>query len=110
MTAAIDIGPASGPLPTGTPPCKASAEMAAPSILPEIEAANAKYAASFGDKANLALPPSRHFALLVCMDGARDKQAGHRSPALDQAPVDLKCAWAPMQARSARGFHRLSYK
>lgn len=30
--------------------------------------ANAHYAENFGDKANLALPPSRKFAILTCMD------------------------------------------
>ena len=40
--------------------------------------ANAAYAASFGEKANLALPPSRHFAILTCMDARLDpaKYAG----------------------------------
>ena len=36
-------------------------------ILDEVLAANAKYAESFGDKGNLPLPPSRHFAILTCM-------------------------------------------
>lgn len=30
--------------------------------------ANDQYAKDFGDKANLALPPARHFAILTCMD------------------------------------------
>jgi carbonic anhydrase len=37
-------------------------------ILQEVLAANARYAASFGDKGQLALPPARHFAILTCMD------------------------------------------
>ena len=37
-------------------------------ILDEVLAANAKYAENFGDKHNLPLPPSRHFAILTCMD------------------------------------------
>jgi hypothetical protein len=37
-------------------------------ILDEVLAANAKYAENFGDKGNLPLPPSRHFAILTCMD------------------------------------------
>ena len=47
-------------------------------ILDEVLAANAKYAESFGDKANLPLPPSRHFAILTCMDARLDpaKYAG----------------------------------
>ena len=40
--------------------------------------ANAKYAAEFGEKAELALPPARHFAILTCMDARLDpaKYAG----------------------------------
>jgi carbonic anhydrase len=47
-------------------------------VLDEVLAANAKYAENFGDKANLALPPSRHFAILTCMDARLDpaKYAG----------------------------------
>jgi hypothetical protein len=37
-------------------------------ILEEVLAANAHYAASFGDEANLSLPLSRQFAILTCMD------------------------------------------
>ena len=48
------------------------------SILDEVLAANAQYAATFGDKGNLPLPPGRHFALLTCMDARLDpaKYAG----------------------------------
>ena len=44
----------------------------------ELLHANAAYAAGFGKKANLALPPSRHFAILTCMDARLDpaKYAG----------------------------------
>ena len=47
-------------------------------ILSEVLAANAKYSASFGEKAKLALPPARHFAVLTCMDARLDpaKYAG----------------------------------
>ena len=47
-------------------------------ILDEVLAANARYAASFGGKGKLALPPSRHFAILTCMDARLDpaKYAG----------------------------------
>lgn len=41
-------------------------------ILNEVLAANAKYAADFGDKGNLSLPPARHFAILTCMDARLD--------------------------------------
>jgi carbonic anhydrase len=48
------------------------------SVLPEVLAANDAYAASFGDKGTLALPPARHFAILTCMDARLDpaKYAG----------------------------------
>jgi carbonic anhydrase len=42
------------------------------SILDEVLAANAQYAATFGDKGNLPLPPGRHFAILTCMDARLD--------------------------------------
>jgi len=47
-------------------------------ILNEVLAANDAYAAAFGDKANLPLPPGRHFAILTCMDARLDpaKYAG----------------------------------
>ncbi|PWB93981.1 beta-class carbonic anhydrase [Methylosinus sporium] len=47
-------------------------------ILAEVLAANDKYAADFGDKAQLALPPARRFAILTCMDARLDpaKYAG----------------------------------
>lgn len=47
-------------------------------ILDEVLAANGKYAADFGDKGNLPLPPARRFAILTCMDARLDpaKYAG----------------------------------
>ncbi|MBY0563030.1 MAG: carbonic anhydrase [Hyphomonadaceae bacterium] len=44
----------------------------------EVVAANAAYAADFGDKGALALPPARGFAILTCMDARLDpaKYAG----------------------------------
>jgi len=47
-------------------------------ILDEVLAANARYAENFGAKGNLPLPPSRHFAILTCMDARLDpaKYAG----------------------------------
>ena len=41
-------------------------------ILNEVLAANERYAGSFGDKANLAMPPGRRFAVLTCMDARLD--------------------------------------
>lgn len=47
-------------------------------ILNEVLAANESYAASFGAKSQLALPPARRFAILTCMDARLDpaKYAG----------------------------------
>ncbi|MGA8960562.1 MAG: carbonic anhydrase, partial [Pseudolabrys sp.] len=41
-------------------------------ILQEVLAANQAYAASFGDKGKLAMPPARRFAILTCMDARLD--------------------------------------
>jgi carbonic anhydrase len=38
----------------------------------EILSANAHYAADFGDKSLLAMPPARRFAILTCMDARLD--------------------------------------
>lgn len=48
------------------------------STLNEVLQANEQYAAAFGDKGQLALPPARHFAILTCMDARLDpaKYAG----------------------------------
>jgi carbonic anhydrase len=47
-------------------------------ILGEVLDANGKYAAGFGNKGDLALPPARRFAILTCMDARLDpaKYAG----------------------------------
>jgi carbonic anhydrase len=47
-------------------------------IVEEVTAANAAYAADFGDKADLVMPPARQFAILTCMDARLDpaKYAG----------------------------------
>src|SRR5271169_5667383 len=41
-------------------------------IRDEVLAANVAYAASFGDKGKLAMPPARRFAALTCMDARLD--------------------------------------
>ncbi len=38
----------------------------------EILTANADYVATFGEKANLPMPPGRHFLVLTCMDARLD--------------------------------------
>jgi len=41
-------------------------------ILAEVLEANRRYAAEFGDKGKLAMPPARRFAILTCMDARLD--------------------------------------
>src|SRR5712691_11720153 len=41
-------------------------------IVDEVLAANTAYAATFGDKSRLPMPPGRHFAILTCMDARLD--------------------------------------
>lgn len=41
-------------------------------LLAEVLTANSHYAESFGEKAHLALPPARKFAILTCMDARLD--------------------------------------
>ena len=47
-------------------------------VLDEVLTANASYAADFGDKSELPMPPGRSFAILTCMDARLDpaKYAG----------------------------------
>src|ERR1700756_5049284 len=47
-------------------------------VLQEVLSANNAYAANFGAKSQLPLPPGRHFAILTCMDARLDpaKYAG----------------------------------
>jgi len=41
-------------------------------VLDEVLAANTSYVRSFGNKANLPMPPGRRFAILTCMDARLD--------------------------------------
>jgi carbonic anhydrase len=41
-------------------------------ILSEVLEANAAYSANFGERAKLAIPPARRFAVLTCMDARLD--------------------------------------
>jgi carbonic anhydrase len=41
-------------------------------VLQEVLGANQRYAADFGEKAKLAMPPARRFAILTCMDARLD--------------------------------------
>lgn len=47
-------------------------------IVEQVLSANAEYAADFGDKSELPMPPARQFAILTCMDARLDpaKYAG----------------------------------
>jgi len=48
------------------------------SVRQEVLTANARYAATFGEKSKLTIPPARHFTILTCMDARLDpaKYAG----------------------------------
>ena len=48
------------------------------SVRQEVLKANASYAATFGEKGKLTIPPTRHFTILTCMDARLDpaKYAG----------------------------------
>lgn len=59
--------------------------------------ANNQYAADFGDKGKLAMPPARRFAILTCMD-ARLDPAKYAGPAEGDAPRDPQCR-RPRQRR-----------
>jgi carbonic anhydrase len=52
--------------------------MSMSAVLSEVLDANAQYAAGFGDRGSLPLPPARRFAILTCMDARLDpaKYAG----------------------------------
>jgi carbonic anhydrase len=41
-------------------------------IYNEVMAANRRYAENFGVRAELPMPPARHFAILTCMDARLD--------------------------------------
>jgi carbonic anhydrase len=41
-------------------------------VLQDVLAANERYSAEFGEKARLAMPPARQFAILTCMDARLD--------------------------------------
>ena len=43
-----------------------------PDVRGEVLEANRRYAAAFGDKGSLAMPPARHFAILTCTDARLD--------------------------------------
>ena len=46
--------------------------MSKSSVVQSVEKANTEYAAQFGDKGKLPLPPGRRFAVLTCMDARVD--------------------------------------
>src|SRR5260370_3898811 len=54
------------------PPHSQQKELLMSAVLDQVLAANARYAAAFGDKGSLALPPARRFAVLTCMDARID--------------------------------------
>ena len=71
------------------------------SVRPEVLAANDTYAASFGQRSALALPPARHFAILTCMD-ARLDPAKYAGLAEGDAHVIRNAGGAPAMTPSGR--------
>jgi carbonic anhydrase len=70
-------------------------------VLDEVLAANDAYAAAFGDKGGLTLPPTRRFAILTCMDARLDpaKFAGLKE---GDATLSAMRVGAPAMMPSAR--------
>ena len=66
-------------------------------ILAEVLGANEEYAATFGAKSELALPPARGFAILTCMD-ARLDPAKYAGLSEGDAQVNSQCR-RPSQRR-----------
>ena len=71
------------------------------SVLDEVLRANDRYAAEFGEKSNLTLPPARRFAILTCMD-ARLDPAKYAGLTEGDAHVIRNAGGAPATTRSAR--------
>ena len=68
----------------------------------EVLAANATYAKTFGDKAKLAMPPARRFAILTCMDAASPKATRMSSATPAAAPATTPSArWSSRTSCSA---------
>ena len=55
-------------------------------LLNEILAANAAYAAGFGPRGRLAMPPARRLAILTCMDARLDPAKFRRRTGAIAAP------------------------
>jgi len=71
------------------------------SIVDEVLKANDEYAATFGPRAELALPPARGFAILTCMD-ARLDPAKYAGLAEGDAHVIRNAGGRPATTRSGR--------
>ena len=90
----------------------AAAAPAPTALHTEVLAANAAYAATFGAKAALAMPPARRAAFLVCMDARLDvakfaglrrvRVARARARAHAKASASLTPAFLLLAARATR--------
>jgi hypothetical protein len=56
----------------GSPQPNSEQEIVMANVVAEVLDANNRYAAAFGEKGKLPLPPARHFAILTCMDARLD--------------------------------------
>ena len=70
-------------------------------ILKEVPAANEAYAADFGDKGELPMPPGWRFAILTCMDACLDP-AKYAGLAEGDAHVIRNAGGGPAMTPSAR--------
>jgi hypothetical protein len=69
-------------------------------ILDEVLQANEKYAASFGDKGKLPLPPARKFAILTCIDARLhpSKYAGLAEGDAHDSAISRAASWTTSRA------------
>ena len=64
------------------------------SVLQEVLKANAGYAAAFGVKSKLTIPPARHFTILTCMEGRTARATRCRERGLPRMGVYVSFALA----------------
>ena len=70
--------------------------------LDDVLTANQAYAADFGDKGSLPLPPARRFAILTCMDARLDPAKFAGLTEGDAHVIRNAGGGAPATMRSAR--------
>ena len=74
------------------------------SVLADVLEANDRYATSFGDKGELALPPARRFALLTSLEPRLDPAQDAGPPGGPPPRTATTAAPAPGWAEGCSGF------